>query len=62
MYQIRILSAAARNLSKLDKPVGRRIVNRLVWLADNVELVRLERLTGELGDLHKLRVGDYRVL
>jgi mRNA interferase RelE/StbE len=46
----------------LDKPVGRRTVSRLVRLADNVELVCLERLTGELGDLYKLRVGDYRVL
>lgn len=62
MYQIRIVDAAARELSKLDKPVGRRIVKRLEWLADNLDIVRLEPLTRELRGLYKFRVGDYRVL
>lgn len=33
MYQIRILDTAARELARLDKAVGRRIVNRIRWLA-----------------------------
>lgn len=32
MYQIRVLNAAARELSKLDKPIGRRIIQRTEWL------------------------------
>jgi mRNA interferase RelE/StbE len=62
MYLIRILDTAARDLAKLDKQVGRRVVNRVRWLAANVESVRPESLTGDLAGLCKLRVGDYRVL
>lgn len=29
MYRIRILEAATRELARLDKPVGRRIVERI---------------------------------
>lgn len=62
MYSIRFLDAADRELSKLDKPVGRRLVKRLVWLAENLDEARLEPLTGKLRGLYKLRVGDYRIL
>jgi mRNA interferase RelE/StbE len=38
MYRIRILEAATRELARLDKPVGRRIVERINWLAANHEI------------------------
>ena len=41
---------------------GAQIVERVRWLAENVETARLETLTGELAGFHKLRVGDYRVI
>ena len=62
MYRIRILDAAARELKRLGKPVGRRIVERINWLATNLDNIRLETLTGDLSGLYKLRVGDYRIL
>ena len=62
MYRIRILDAATRELARLDKPAGRRIVERINWLAANLDNIRLEALTGELSGLYKLRVGDYRIL
>lgn len=62
MYHVRILDTAARELEKLDKQIGRRVVSRVRWLAANLESARLEPLTGALAGLHKLRVGDYRVL
>ena len=62
MYHIRILDSAARELEGLDKPVGRRIVRRIHWLAVNLDNIRLEMLTGDLAGFYKLRVGDYRVL
>jgi mRNA interferase RelE/StbE len=62
MYHVRILDTAARELEKLDKQIGRRVVSRIRWLAENLESVRPEPLTGALAGLHKLRVGDYRVL
>lgn len=62
MYQIHILDPAAHELAQLDKPMGRRIVRRIRWLAANVESVKQDALTGDLGGLIKLRVGDYRVV
>jgi len=61
-YRIRILQAASRDLERLDKPTGRRIVQRMNWLAANLDAIRLEALTGDLAGLYKLRVGDYRVI
>jgi mRNA interferase RelE/StbE len=62
MYSVRILDAAEKELARLDKPVGRRVVERINWLADNLEEVGTETLTASLAGLYKLRVGDYRVL
>ena len=62
MYSVRILDAAAKELARLDKPVGRRVVERINWLTDNLEEVGTETLTANLAGLYKLRVGDYRVL
>ena len=62
MYRVRVLGEAERDLARLDKSAGRRIVKRIHWLASNLEQVRLEALTGGLSGLYKLRVGDYRVL
>jgi len=62
MYYVRILDSAIRELARLDKPVGRRIVERINWLALRVDKIRLEPLKGELAGLYKLRVGDYRVI
>jgi mRNA interferase RelE/StbE len=62
MYRIRILDVAARELAKLDKPVGRRIVKRINWLAENLDDIELEALTGDLSGLYKLRAGDYSIL
>ena len=62
MYRIRILDAATRELARLDKPIGRRIVKRINWLAANWDNLKLEALTGDLSGLYKFRVGDYRIL
>ncbi len=62
MYEIRLQDAAIRELGRLDTAVGRRIVNRIRWLAQNVNDIKPEGLTGELAGFYKLRVGDYRVI
>jgi mRNA interferase RelE/StbE len=62
MYQIRILEAASRDLTKLDAAVAWRIVNRVRWLAENLDDIKPEALTGNLVGFYKLRVGDYRVV
>jgi mRNA interferase RelE/StbE len=60
-YRIRILGTASQDLARLDKPIGRRIVQRINWLAANLDGIRLEGLTGDFAGFYKLRVGDYRV-
>ena len=62
MYHIRILDSAARELARLDKPVCRRIVERINWLNANPDILRLEALKDDLSGLYKLHVGDYRVI
>ena len=62
MYEIRILDEAVRDLKRLDRPVGRRIVQRISWLAENLDSISKEQLAGNLSDLCKFRVGAYRVL
>ncbi len=62
MYQVRILDAASRELSRLDKQTGLRIVKWIRWLAKNLATVRPIALKRDLAGLYKLRVGDYRVV
>ncbi|MCX7838201.1 MAG: type II toxin-antitoxin system RelE/ParE family toxin [Anaerolineae bacterium] len=62
MYRLRILPAATRDLERLDKPIARRIVARIYWLATNLENINPEPYKGDLVGLYKFRVGDYRVI
>lgn len=62
MYELRILDAALHDLKSLDKSVARRVLTRLDWLIDNIEMLAPESLSGELRDFYKFRVGDYRVI
>ena len=62
MYRVRILDAATRELAQLDKLLARRIIERITWLATNLDAVNPEALTGELAGFYKPRVGDYRVI
>lgn len=59
---VRLLDAAVRDLARLDKPGGRRVVKRVNWLASNHDTIRLEALSGTLAGFYRLRVGDIRVI
>lgn len=61
-FEPRILKAAGRDLERLDKPIARRIVQRIRWLSENVETIKPEALKGDLAGLFKLREGDYRII
>ena len=62
MFTPRILKGAGRELERLDPAVARRIVDRIRWLAGNIENVKPEPLKGDLAGFFKLREGDYRVI
>ena len=61
-HHIRVLDEAARDLARLDKSIGRRIVDRTRWLGAHLDEIKREPLAGDFSGLYKLRVGDYRVL
>ena len=62
MPSVVFTSRAEENLAKLDKQTAQRILKKIRWLAENLESLTLEPLTGQFQGVYKLRVGDYRVL
>ncbi|MGH8563808.1 MAG: type II toxin-antitoxin system RelE family toxin [Gammaproteobacteria bacterium] len=58
MYRIRILDAAIRELARLDRPIGRRIVERIHWMAANLDEIKPEALTGDLAEPVRVAVAD----
>lgn len=55
-------SEAERDLSRLDRTVRRRIINKLDWFLENFEAVLPSILVGEFREFYKLRIGDWRVM
>lgn len=53
---------AADDLRRLDKPTAQRILNKLRWLSQNFSDLTPDKLTGELREFCRLRVGNYRVI
>ena len=61
-YDVALTPTAEADLRRLDSAVARRAIDMMQWLADNIETIRLETLTGSWQVVFKLRVGDHRVL
>ncbi len=61
MYTVRLLKPASRGLERLDAIIAKRVINRLHWLAENLDNINPEPLKGQLRGLYKLREGDYRI-
>lgn len=62
MYEVIFTDGAERDLARLDRPLRRRILDRLEWLSQNADTINLEAMTGDLTGLYKFRIGNYRVL
>ena len=62
IYGITFTDDANEDLSRLDNTVKESVINRLMWLAENAELVNHRRLTGRWAGFYRLRAGDYRAL
>ena len=61
-YSVIILPKAFNMLSKIDKPVAKRITDKLTRFSENVEIMNTLPLTGNLSGFYKLKVGAYRVV
>ncbi|HUT19669.1 MAG TPA: type II toxin-antitoxin system RelE/ParE family toxin [Anaerolineae bacterium] len=62
MYQVEFVPEAESDLAHLSKPIAQRVLKRLRWLAENLDAITPELLSGQWRGVFKLRVGDYRVL
>jgi len=62
MFNVQLLDEAIDELGQLDKPIAKRITKKIKWLAENIESIQPEGLSGELAGFYKLRVGGYRVI
>ncbi|OGG40532.1 hypothetical protein A2118_03910 [Candidatus Kaiserbacteria bacterium GWA2_50_9] len=62
MASVKWSGSALQDLEKLDKVIGKRIVEKVGWLEQNFFDIVPERLHRDLRDLYKLRVGDYRAV
>jgi mRNA interferase RelE/StbE len=62
MYALGILAQAQRDLARLDPPLRKRIGKRIDWIAEHVNEIRHESLSGEWSRFLKFRVGDYRIV
>jgi len=62
VYKINILEEAIKELNRLDRSVAVRILKKLNWLAENLNDINSERLSADLAEFYKLRVGSYRII
>ncbi len=53
---------AIEDLQNLDKPIAKRVLNKITWLSQHFDNITPENLSGELVGTYKLRVGDWRVV
>lgn len=65
MYKITFLSDAEDSFKKLDKPIQKRIAQKIDWLVENADKAihhPLTSLPDDLRGLCRMRIGDYRLL
>ncbi|MCP9448639.1 MAG: type II toxin-antitoxin system RelE/ParE family toxin [Nitrospira sp.] len=61
-YQVRFTPEALEDISQLDRPIARRIIEKIEWPAEHIDNLQPERLTGPFAHLFKLRIGNWRVV
>ncbi len=65
MHKITFLPDAEESFKKLDKPIQKRIAQKIDWLAENADKVihhPLTSLPDDLRGLCRMRLGDYRII
>jgi addiction module RelE/StbE family toxin len=65
MYKITFLPDAEESFKKLDKPIQKRIAQKIDWLAKHTDTIihhPLTSLPDDLRGLCRMRIGDYRIM
>lgn len=61
-WHLEFSEVADNDLALLDRPVRRRIIDKLDWLVQNFDTVLSLPLSGDYKSFYKLRVGDWRII
>ncbi|MDP3762727.1 MAG: type II toxin-antitoxin system RelE/ParE family toxin [bacterium] len=61
-WRVEFRGKAEDDLVKLERPLRRRIIDRLEWLAENFEEITPLPLGGEWKGFFKFRAGDWRII
>ncbi|MEK7622030.1 MAG: type II toxin-antitoxin system RelE/ParE family toxin [Patescibacteria group bacterium] len=61
-WTVRLKKGAEEDLNSLDKPIRRRVLEKLFWLEGNFDDILPRSLSNKLSRYYKLRVGDWRVV
>ena len=61
-WAVKLKSGAEEDLSCLDKPIRKQILNKLSWLEENFDNIMPLALSQNLAGFYKLRAGDWRVV
>ena len=62
-FQVILVPEAQADIRRLDPSLQTRILSKLEWMGQNVELLRHQLLRGkEWVGCFKYRVGDYRII
>ena len=65
MYKITFLPDAEESFKKLDRPIQKRIAQKIDWLAKHADTIihhPLTSLPDDLRGLCRMRIGDYRII
>ncbi len=62
MSKVEWTEDAIEDLSRLDKPIIRRILKKVSWFSNNFDSITPESLSGDFKGAFKLRLGDWRVV
>ncbi|MHB8261824.1 MAG: type II toxin-antitoxin system RelE family toxin [Bacteroidia bacterium] len=62
MYQVVIKKSAAKELESLPKKVLLPVTQAIVKLSDNPRPAGCKKLKGQIENIWRIRVGDYRVV
>jgi len=60
-WHVEFSKVGEQDLSVLDRPVRREVVDRVAWLVENFDQVTPIPLHGQWKGFYKLRVNDWRV-
>ncbi|MGK7903286.1 MAG: type II toxin-antitoxin system RelE/ParE family toxin [Hormoscilla sp.] len=61
-YTVEYEPEAVVNMENMTVVMRERIAKKIEWLAENIDQIVPQQLTGNLAGYYKLRVGDYRVI